>query len=237
MAIRQSTAGFEGIYVAPEAALYLTATLRRDVPTTILAHHVNSRNLIYWIRAGLTSPQLTRIPGRELLITFEDLVSMRVIALLRALGVTWHKIRRAEQWMRQHTKYRRPFAVHRIWTETVDVFAEFPPSFIAASRQGQLAFAELIGQYLQPVEDMTFRRDNGVSVAETWAPHVDVLMNPAIQFGEPCIYGTRIPTRTLWRMWKGNDSVAYLSRSFELTQDQVEHALEWEDRLTAAQGS
>lgn len=228
---------FEGIYVVPEAALYLSATLKRDVPTTRQVYRVHSRNIIRWIRVGLTSPEIRHIPGRELLITFEDLVSMRVIAVLRSLGVSWPKIRRAEQWMRQKTGYRRPFAVERVWTETVDVFAEFPEGFIAASRQGQLAFVELFGQYLQPVQDMTFTRYNGVSVAATWAPHTDVIMNPLIQFGEPCLKGTRIRTRILWQMWNSGDSKPYLTRAFKLSEQQIDHVLEWEDRLRTAQAN
>jgi len=234
---KRTESAFEGTYVAPEVALYLTATLRRDVPTTAQVYLVHSRNLIRWIKVGLSSPALAGVPGRELLITFEDMVSMRVIALLRALGVSWPKIHRAEQWLRQQTGYHRPFAVKRVWTETVDVFADFPPGFIAASRQGQLAFVELIDQYLQPVEDMTFIRHNGVYIAETWTPHLDILMHPRIQFGEPCVAGTRTPTRMLWRMFNGGDSIPYLSHAFKLEEEQIEHALEWEDRLKAAQDS
>lgn len=225
---------FVGIYVAPEAALYLTATLNRDVPTEVQVHKVISRSLIRWIRVGLSSPDLMQVSGRELLISFEDLISMRVIALLHALGVTWPRIHRAEQWLRERTGYPRPFAVERVWTETVDVFADFPEGFIAASHHGQLALKGLIGQYLQPVSDMTFIPHNGVNVASTWTPHADVIINPQIQFGEPCIQGTRIRTRILWQMWKGGDTLPYLVRAFNLTQQQVEHALEWEDRLAIA---
>lgn len=228
---------FTGIYIAPEAALYLTATIKRDVPERTLLRPVSSRRLIYWIRVGLTTPTLAHVPGRELLITFEDMVSMRVISLLRALGVTWPKIHSAEKWLREQTGYERPFAVKRVWTETRDVFADFPSGFIAASRQGQLAFADLLGEYLQPVEDLTFSRHNGVHVAATWTPHVDVLINPRIQFGEPCIEGSRLSTRMLWRMWNGGDSLSYLMRAFELSQQQIENALEWEDRLKAAKTS
>lgn len=237
MTTERITTAFEGIYVAPEAALYLTATLKRDVPTTAQVRPVSSRNLIRWIRVGLTFPELAHISGKELLMTFEDVVSMRVIALLRALGVTWPKIHRAEQWLREQTNYPRPFAIQRVWTETKDVFADFPGALVAASRQGQLAFIEVFGQYLQPVGDMTFVRRDGLYVARTWTPHVDVLINPKIQFGEPCVRGTRIPTRTLWRMWNGGDSIPYLVRAFELSDQQIEHALEWEDRLSAAKGS
>lgn len=226
---------FKGIYIAPEAALYLTATLKRDVHIEHPAYSVNSRNLISWIRVGLSSPELKEVKGRKLLIAFEDLISMRVIAILRALGVSWAKIHRSERWLRERTGYPRPFAIERVWTETVDVFAEFPVGFIAASRHGQIAFAGMLGQYLKPVVgDMTFIRHNGVSIADTWSPHESVVMNPLIQFGEPCIAGTRIRTRIMWEYIQGGDSIPYLLQAFKLSQEQIEHALEWEHRLQSA---
>ncbi len=228
---------FEGIYVAPEAAVYLTATLKRDIPDRPLSSAFTSRRLIRWIRAGLVAPDLIEVPGNDLLITFQDLVSMRVIALMRALGLSWTKIHRAEHWLREQTGHHRPFAVQRVWSETRDVFADLPFGLAVASRAGQLAFSELIGGLLEPVDDMTFGRVNGYRVADTWTPHLNVTIDPEVQFGEPCVTDTRTPTRMLWRMFNGGqgDSLAYLSRAFQLTEEQIGHALEWEDRLVAVQ--
>ena len=135
----QGQNGFEGIYVTTEAATYLTATLRRDVQGEWF-YRLNSRQILSWIRSGLTSPGLAGTPGKDLILSFEDLVSMRVIAVMRSLGVSWPKIHRAENWLRQETQYPRPFAIQRVWTETVDVFAELPIGFVAASRHGQIVF-------------------------------------------------------------------------------------------------
>ncbi len=225
---------FKGIYIAPEAALYLTATLRGDVHIERPVYPIHSRNLIRWIRVGLMSPELRNVSGRELLIGFEDLISMRVIAILRALGVSWKKIHRAEDWLREETGYPRPFAIERVWTETTDVFAEFHEGFIAASRGGQLAFTEMIAQYLQSVHDMIFVPHNGVNVADSWTPNEDVLIHPRIQFGEPCIQGTRIRTRIIWQLLEGGDTTSYLMRAFKLSEQQINHALEWEHRLQVA---
>ena len=227
---------YSGLYVAPKAAIYLTATLKEDVPSPVIRYPINARNLIHWIRAGLMTPELRTVSGWELIISFEDLVSMRVIAILRSYGLSWQKIHRAEKWLRDKTGYRRPFAVERIWTETVNIFAELNRDvFVAASRHGQLVMPMLLGEYLQEVHDMTFNRHNGVNVAATWSPHTDVLLNPLIQFGEPCIKGTRIRTRIIAQMIRGGDSHSYISRAFELTENQIQNALEWENRLRAVQ--
>ncbi len=228
---------FTGLYDTPEAAIFLSATIKQDTPENRPALTVSSRKLIRWIRKGLTSPDLIEIPGRELVISFEDLISMRVIATLRALGVSWKKIHKAEDWLRKQTDYPRPFAIERVWTETTDIFAEFHEGFIAASKGGQLVFTELVGDYLQSVQDMIFIPHNGIRIADTWKPHPAVAMNPRIQFGEPCIEGTRIRTRILWQMWNGGDSTDYLERSFKLSEAQIDSALEWENRLRAVQVS
>lgn len=225
---------FRGIYVVPEAALYLTATLKRDVPAERLVYRIRARNMIHWIRVGLVTRELRDVAGRELVIGFEELISMRVIAILRALGVSWTKIRRAEDWLRVKTGYPRPFAVERVWTETTDVFAEFHEGLVAASRCGQLVFKSVLGQYLQSVHDMIFVQHDGIRVAAAWMPHRDVLLNPRIQFGEPCIKDTRVRTRVVWQLFSGGESKSYIARSFGVSEEQIEHALEWEDRLQAA---
>ena len=74
-----STPSPQGIYDVPEAARYLRATSHAEE-----LYPVSSRKLIGWIRRGLASPDLSDVEGRELLIEFEDLVSMRVVAALRA---------------------------------------------------------------------------------------------------------------------------------------------------------
>ncbi|MFH1638876.1 MAG: DUF433 domain-containing protein [Chloroflexota bacterium] len=226
---------FKGIYIASEAAVYLNATLSRNVHITQPKYPIHSRNLIRWIRIGLSSPELTNVPGRQLIISFEDLISMRVVSILRALGVKWSKIHHAESWLREKTGYPRPFAIERVWTETSDVFAEFHEGFIAASRGGQLAFTALVEQYLISVQDMIFAQYNGgIKVADSWRPHEDVLINPRIQFGEPCVEGTRIRTRIINELLMGGDTIFYLMRSFDLSESQISHAVEWEHRLQTA---
>ncbi len=46
MVIKNTATEFKGIYIAPEAALYLTATLKGDVHIERPVYHIHSRNLI-----------------------------------------------------------------------------------------------------------------------------------------------------------------------------------------------
>lgn len=216
---------FEGIYEVPEAARYISAT------TTILApplRHIRSRNLLRWIRIGLSSPDLVTIPGRELLITFEDLISMRIIALLRAAGMSFKKIRDAEKTLRQITGYPRPFATEEIWTAHSHIFAEFRDYIYAASKSGQIAM-DFVREDLIPVHGLTFSRQ----VASSWSPYTDIRLVPNIQFGRPCIDGTRIPSKSLMGMVQAGDSIEFIADSYRMDVEKVKHAIEWEQRLIA----
>lgn len=220
--LAEQPVGFEGIYEAKEASMYIAATLRSDTPLNI-----TSRKVIYWIRRGLTDTSLAPIPGRELLLTFEDVISMRVIAALRAAGVKFSKIYEAEDWLRKVTQHPRPFATEMLWTEKSDIFVEIKRQMIAASRSGQFAF-KILEEYLIPVHGLIFNKKH---VAQSWEPRQNILIDPLIQFGAPCIKGTRIPTRTLWGMVMGGDTIEYVTQSFHLTNELVGNAIAWENAL------
>ena len=189
---------------------------------------MTSRHLIRWIRKGLAHPVLSDVPGRDLTIAFQDLVSMRVIAALRAAGVSWPRIHIAETWLRQHTGCQRPFATEQLWTDQSDVLADFGERLIAASQHGQLAMS-IIKDYLIPVSGLHFQDH----VASKWSPHPGVMLDPSVQFGEPCIQDTRIPTRALWSLIRGGDPPDFVARSYGITPQELTAALHWEYKTAA----
>lgn len=218
---------FEGIYEVPEAARYIATT------TTILApplRHITSRNLLSWIRAGLSLPSLASVPSRQMVIAFEDVISMRIIALLRAAGISFRKIRQAERYLRELTGHPRPFATEQVWIGHTHIFSEFEAYVIAASKSGQIAM-DFIKDDLRSVHGLSF---NANHVASSWTPYRDVLLCPTIQFGRPCIDRTRIPTRTVAAMARAGDSIEFIAESYQLATGELEHAIEWEESLAIA---
>lgn len=211
-----------GIYKISEAARYLYVTT--DLPTS---HKPSPRHLIRWIREGLGSPSLVNVAGRKLLIDFEDLISMRVIALLHGLGVSTHKIKAAEAYLHRVTSHSHPFATEQLWTESMDIFAQLGPLLVTASRSGQLPFIELVRHNLVNVHDLTFSG----GLADSWSPSQGIILRPQVQLGAPCIAGTGIPTYAIWRMFIGGDSVNFIARSYDIAETKVQHAIDWEDRL------
>ncbi len=222
----RATPSYDGIYDVPEAARYLRASSHGAI-----VYPVSSTKMIKWIRRGVATPALATVPGRELLIEFEDLISMRAIAALRSAGVSWPAIHQAEQWLRRETQSERPFATETLWTGQRQIFVEWRKQLVAASSAGQLAF-DLLMEYLLPVNDLVFSEET--HMATSWEPSNGVVLEPAIQFGAPCIKGTRIPTRTVAGMIEAGDSAEYVARAFDQPIEAIEEACEWERLLRAA---
>jgi uncharacterized protein (DUF433 family) len=176
-------------------------------------------------------------------MNFEDLISMRVIAALRAHRISFHLIYEIEAWLRSYVGHPRPFAVEALWTlptrprdyddrHRAIVFAELKQRLVAASHAGQSAF-DFLRDYILPVHGLTFED----AIAATWEPIEGILLDPEIQFGSPCVKGTRVPTKTIWGMVSAGDTRTYVGRSFRLTEAEIDAAIQWEDSLAATRAS
>ena len=217
---------FDGIYDVPEVARYLKASAYGND-----TYPVTSAKLIRWIRKGMASPDLHGKTGRDLLIAFEDLVSLRIIIALRGAGVGWADIRRAKEWLCEKTGARRPFATEYLWTGHGDIFVDWTQRLISASRYGQLAF-DILRTHLIPVHGLAFSEKT--RMASSWEPFDCVLLQPQIQFGAPCIKGTRIPTRTIFGMIEAGDSLEWVARAYRISIVEAQAAYDWENRIHAA---
>jgi uncharacterized protein (DUF433 family) len=109
--------------------------------------------------------------------------------------------------------------------------------WLSATRQGQYAMdfiKEWLRRLRRPLDtglDLSFRKVNGREVASTWVSYPYVLLNPLIQFGAPCIEGTRIPTAAVWSMFLGGDRPEALAKDYSVPLFKVQSALEWEKKL------
>jgi uncharacterized protein (DUF433 family) len=121
---------------------------------------------------------------------FADLISLFVVRELRRFGVPPAKIRQAEQHLQLLTGMERPFVHREVMTDGNEVWivGDEPDQVEAASGpRGQQASRVALHAYLKTVQ----YADN---VAVTWSPAEHVLMSPHVQFGEPVVQGTRVPT-------------------------------------------
>ena len=222
----QPSPSFGGIYDVPEAARYIRGALNAEK-----VYPVQSSKMLRWIRRGVASRELADTPGRELLIGFEDLISLRVVLALRAARIGWAKIDDAERFLRKETGSERPFATEDLWVAQGHVFAELRERLLVASSFGQLAF-DIMRKYLIPVSGLTF--DEETRMANSWEPVAGVVLEADVQFGSPCLKGTRIPTRTVAGMVEAGDAEEWVAKAHRISRIEVRAACEWESRLRAA---
>lgn len=87
----------------------------------------------------------------------------------------------------------------------------------------------IIKRYLIPVSGLQLADQ----VASQWSPQPGVMLDPSVQFGEPCIQDTRIPTRAAWSLVRGGDPHDLVARSDGITPRKHSAALQWERKISA----
>lgn len=214
---------FSGIYGIPEAANYLSHT-----QPFINVNNISTEKLRYWIRTSVPIIHPPELPMPMHLISFNDLISMRMVAIMRSRNIQLKEIRQAEQYIRNKFGIKHPFINREVWTFGSDVFIKLEDFLLSASKCGQQAM-DFLMEWIQKVElDMSFDRDNFV---ESWNPYSDIVLDPKVQIGSPCILGTRIPSRSIYRKIGAGDSPAMLADLYNIDLSQIEHAIQWEQRL------
>lgn len=221
-----TTYQYDGIYLPLEASGYLLATMPME------AHPPTSRRIIRWIRHGLVAPERRDTPGRELTITFEDLVTCQAVTVLREAGLSLDDVLRAERYFASLFGTARPFAHHDFWYSGSDVFGRVDGVLVAGSKNGQIAF--------NFIESWLARLNRSLGFSETshqancWQPVDGVTLRPNVQLGQPCVEGTRIPTSAIWSYVVAGDSPTFIANAYGLEVGQVERAVAWEERVRAA---
>lgn len=220
----KDSAIFTGIYGIPEAARYLAIT-----PPLTNGNKVSTARLRYWIRTSIPQIKEPVFPTRQRLITFLDLISMRMVAVLRSRNIKLREIRNTEAWLLKEFGIQYPLASHGFWTCDSHIFLKFEEHILlTASKFGQQAMT-FIKDWLREVElDMTFDAEE---LANSWLIYKGIRINPKIQFGEPCIDGTRIPISSLWSNFQAGDKPETIAKGYELSVSQVQYAIQWEQRL------
>ena len=229
---------FSGTYTVPEAALYLRATTPPPgVPLSLWRRKreqfvaPSSRHLHAWVKRGLAAGEAPKQAARRRTVTFEDLIRLRLIAIMRSRGVPLPAILRAEEFARSVTGSPQPFITEPLWTCSTNVFISTANLLIAASQGGQLGL-DFLREYMQPVNHgLDFTADGRAS---TWRPAEGVLVAGNIAFGAPCIEGTRIQTEIVWEMHQAGDSAPRLAALYGVSEAAIDKALAWEGTLARA---
>jgi uncharacterized protein (DUF433 family) len=183
---------------------------------------------------------MRRRRGRALL-TFSDLVSLRVAAALLDQGLALAEVNTAEAALAEKFHVEWPFATEQFVLWGRDIVTEDLDELESAIRPrqrvfrsamqagGRLLTAEQIRRAAGRVEAVEF--EGGRAVMQRWAKHV--VLRPDVQFGEPCIEGTRIPTVTVAALAGRGLGEHEIAEELGLGTEEVKEALAFQDRTAA----
>jgi uncharacterized protein (DUF433 family) len=172
--------------------------------------------------------------GRDpLQLSFWNLVESQVLACIRKVhGIKMNRVRRALDFIERHLGQRRPLISADFQTDGVTLFVEHLGEVVdVGTRGGPQLVLQMISATLQRIE-----RDEAGLAARIfpWVNHPEeprfVVLDPLRSFGRPVVIGTRIPADALAERFAGGESIADLSRDFDLAHEVVEYAVRWGSR-------
>ncbi len=220
-------------YPLREAAHYLR------VPPTTLRQWLCGRTVGGRREAGVVDAP--RRVGREVLLSFNNLVECHILASLRREHeLSLRSIRSALRYVRKELGLQRPLLEQPFVTNGVDLFVEHLGLLVNASRNGQLGARALLAGALLRVE----RGTDGLPVklypfpgsqVAADAPR-DIVVDPAVSFGRPVIAGTGVPTQEVAARMRAGEDLRELADDFGVSEAAIIAAVRCElrDRDAAA---
>lgn len=211
----------QGIYSLAELRLYLAFYAGPEVGDRAL----------YWLETALNPvDHQTRKPD----YSFSDLISLLVVSELVGLGMQPHRIQEAEGYLRDRSRTARPFVNQEIATDgkTLFIRSDVEEQMESANHGGgQQAHGRIIGPFLKRVS-YTRTADADWAPAISWSPTDRIVLSPRVQFGEPVIDGTRVPTAAVAEI-AAVAGVEETTCRLSITSVAARAALDFERRLEA----
>ena len=220
-----------GVYYLRDVSNLLRAT---DHVARADEFSLSPQQISGWARKGFADVQKAAVFSNYRFVRFLDLITLRMVAILRSHGISLVKVTLAHNFLTDALSTSYPFVNRALWVDDTDVsedvYAEVDHLLVTASRHGQIPFSELLATKIVRVAKMTYD-DQGD--AATWHPHDGVTIDPRIHSGAPCLDGTRISTGLLYNMHISGEPTDGIADWYELDLNQVESAIQWEERLAA----
>ena len=183
------------------------------------------------------------VPGEvdvldERVLSFFELMELFVIGFFRRQGVSMPVIRAARARAQTLFETEYPFATERINTDGRGIFTDLPSvDEVPASRlklelsKSQVAFRDVVEPFFRANVDY----EHGF--AATYWPmgrERPVLLDARRAFGRPIVLRTGTPTFALYAMRQGGEALDRIAAWYEVTRDELDAAIEYEETLREA---
>jgi uncharacterized protein (DUF433 family) len=198
---------------------------------------ISPQSVARW-RAGYTYPTLSGPRrsgpltggGPTGLLTFTELIEVKVVAAARQAGVSMRAVRRAITAAQNAYGVERPLMLVSFLTDGRELFtreleAEGPPRYVNLSRSGQVAW-EYIRDVLRDLE-----YDDATGLALRWFPvgrDSPIVIDPEVSFGRPYVLRKGVSTDAVLSRFRARESLEDITEDLDLTRDEAEAALRFE---------
>lgn len=230
----------------------LQASRYLKIPFETLRGWVRGRNRVDENGKRRFVEPVIKLPDRDRpSLSFVNLIEAHVLdGMRRQYGVPFGRIRRGLEFLEEKQPSKHPLADWLFQTDGVDLFIEHLHSYINISSQGQLVMKHVVGAFLHRIDrnlDGTPRqlfpfvkkperiRDKDVNVLEQ-QPR-PVVINPFISFGKPILVGTGIPTAIIAERFQAGDSIELLSTDYDLSPEQIQKAIRYENEAPTSKAA
>ena len=184
-----------------------------------------------WVDSGVGRLRWADVPGGKRRLTFQALISLRLIFRVRCLGVSHEFLKDDVYRLKRILGVECPFASKPMWSPGNELLLPKTddPSRLRKNWRENFRRSFYWRNATRP-HGLEFD-DDGIVCA--WRPVEDVKIDPGIMSGRPCVAGTRIPTGVVAGMVDGGDGVAEIADWYDLPADRVKNAVAWEKQLAA----
>jgi uncharacterized protein (DUF433 family) len=194
---------------------------------------LSTRQLRYWDETDFFHPNFLDKPGKPYgrVYSFRDVVSLRVLALLRnKYQVSLQELRKVGQWLAQQSD--DDWAASRFYVAGRHVYFYGPRT--QALHEGRRPQQSVIPVELQEVVADTERRAQEMQKrTEDEIGHIS--QHRYISHNAPVLSGTRIRTSAIWSFHRAGYSTNEILKEYpRLTQADIEAAIDFESRQRQA---
>lgn len=207
-----------GIYTVPEISRILT------IPAAKVRRYIRD---FLDDRSGKKLFQETysyKGSSDKLYVNFHVLIELYCMFQLRAEGFSVQKIMSSREVMIKDLDTPFPFASQNVLFDGKNIFYNYFEDIVKADGKRQMSFKKLLKDFVKNIDF-----DKQLLAHRFWpnGRENSIVIDPHHQFGQPTINTTNINVATIHSMFESGESVASLCVLFDLTEKQVNDAVQF----------
>ncbi len=204
-----------GIYTVPDVSIIL------HLPSYRVRRWLNE----FWNKrfGDIQAVKYSWGEGRSKTVNFLTLIEFYTFFQLKQFGVTTFKIIKSHQKLSLLLDSPFPFAHTAIYTDSKSIlFSPAMGSILDTEPDFQYNFYEIIEPFCNKID---YGSDFHATRLWPIGKEKSIIVDPSHQFGQPVIEGTNILAQTIYDMFKGGESIQFISSLYELSNKNVEDSI------------